>query len=455
MSTDLSNSPGRTFPKTLTELRRLAQELGLALNVSEDLSVLARPVPVGNLVIPNSLAVHPMEGCDGDTAGGPGPLTFRRYERFAAGGAGLLWIEAIAVVPEGRANPRHLWIHENNRAGFADLVRRIRQAARERFGSGFRPVLVAQLTHSGRYSRPERAAAPIIAQHDPHRDGAMGLPAEYPVVTDEYLDTLPDAFARAARLAIDAGFDAVDLKVCHGYLMAELLGCHTRPGRYGGSFENRTRLVLAILDRIRAELGPGPIVASRLGLYDAVPFPFGWGVDRADASRPDMDEPLRLVALMGQRGVALVDATVGNPRYNPHYNRPYDKPPRGGYDPPEHPLTGVCRLIDLAGEVQRSQPGMAIVGTGYSWLRQHMPCVAAGSLAAGLARVVGAGRMAFAYPDFARDILERGLLDPRKVCLTCSLCTQIMMDGNEAGCPIRDKDVYGPILQRGRGGPEK
>jgi 2,4-dienoyl-CoA reductase-like NADH-dependent reductase (Old Yellow Enzyme family) len=163
-----------------------------------------------------------------------------------------------------------------------------------------------------------------------------------------------------------------------------------------------------------------------------------------------MDEPLRLIALMARRNVAMINVTVGNPYYNPHYNRPYDKPARGGYNAPEHPLVGVCRLIDLASQVQRSQRQMVIVGTGYSWLRHLAPYVAAATVAEGGARLVGVGRMAFAYPDFARDILERGRLDPEKVCLACSLCTQIMRDGNEVGCPVRDAQVYGPILRRGR-----
>jgi 2,4-dienoyl-CoA reductase (NADPH2) len=450
MSAGPSNTPSRDSPATLPELLALARELGLALKVSQDLSPLARPVQVGPYLIPNALTIHPMEGCDGDAQGRPGPLTVRRYERFAAGGAGLIWVEAIAVLPEGRANPRHLWLHEESQSAYAALTDRMREVAREARGPGHRPMLVAQLTHAGRYARPTSERHPIIARHHPFYDKAMDLADDYPLATDEYLDTLPDAFAAAAVRAIDAGFDAVDLKICHGYLLAELLGARTRPGRYGGSFENRTALPLAILDRMRAAVGPEQMIVSRLGLFDAIPLPHGWGVDAADAGRPDLDEPLRLAALMARRGLAMIDVTAGNPYYNPHYNRPYDKPARGGYNAPEHPLVGVCRLIDLAARLQQAQPGIAIVGTGYSWLRHLAPYVAAAAVADGGARLVGMGRMAFAYPDFARDILERGRLDPEKVCLACSLCTQIMRNGGEVGCPVRDTDVYGPILRRGR-----
>ena len=102
---------------SIDDLRRLSERLNVSVDAIDDVSILAEPVEVGGLVIPNSLAVHPMEGCDGDSQGRPGKLTLRRYERFAAGGAGLIWAEATAVVPEGKANPRQLWLNESTAAG--------------------------------------------------------------------------------------------------------------------------------------------------------------------------------------------------------------------------------------------------------------------------------------------------------------------------------------------------
>ena len=420
--------------------------LALDIPISEDLSVLAEPVQVGDLVVPNSLAIHPMEGCDGDELGRPGPLTVRRYERYATGGAGLIWVEAIAVVPEGRANPRQLWMHEGSYDSIAAMVAQMRKLAAERFGPNHRPYLVAQLTHSGRYSRATPAERnPQIPQHDPYRDEKMNLPADWPVVTDEYLDSLPQAFIEAARMAFKAGFDAVDVKACHGYLLTELLASHTRPGKYGGAFENRVRLMLDVIDGIRAEFGSGKNITTRLGVFDAIPLPYGWGVDKDDYTLPDLAEPMRLIELLVEREMRMVNVTVASPYYNPHYGRPFNTPARGAYESPEHPLVGVARIIGLAGHIQKAFPQTAIVGTGYSWLATLMPYVAAGVKKRGLATLIGMGRMAFAYPDFAADILEHGKLDPNKVCIACSACTQIMRDGGMAGCPIRDKEVYGPI----------
>ncbi len=433
-----------------SDLRELMKSLGVQLPFSEDFSVLAQPVTVGRLTAPNALAVHPMEGCDGDAEGNPTRLTLRRYERFAAGGAGLLWAEAIAVVPEGRANPRQLWLNDKSRPAFSAMVEMIRATAARHNGAGHRPIVVAQLTHSGRYSRPVAKPHPLIPQRCPFRDAKINLPKDWPVLDDEYLDTLQDRYVEAAKMAFDAGFDAVDVKACHGYLINELFGCHQRPGKYGGSFENRVRFFLNVIDRIHSRLGRDRMVVTRMGVYDAVPYPYGWGVDRTEAARPDPSEPKRLVEELVKRGVPMVNVTVANPYYNPHFNRPYNEPIVGGYPSPEHPLAGVERIIRLAGEIQKSAPTVAVVGSGYSWLRTWMPHVAAGARLAGLTTFIGAGRMAFAYPDFARDIVSGRGMDPDKVCVACSACTQIMRDGGRAGCVVRDNAVYGPIFRLGR-----
>ena len=443
------------------DLKRLSKKLGVNIEGIEDVSILSEPVQVGELVIPNSLAVHPMEGCDGDSQGRPGKLTLRRYERFAAGGAGLIWAEATAVVPEGRANPRQLWIHKKNQESFAAMVKMMRQTSAESMGLEHKPVIVLQLTHSGRYSKPEGKAHPIIAQRDPYRDPLAPQPKpdtnrksrtpdDWPLVTDEYLDKLQEAYVDAARIAFEVGFDAVDVKSCHGYLINELFGCRDRKGKYGGSFENRTRFPLEVIDKIHKELGEDAVVTMRLGIYDAIPYPYGWAVDENDYTKPDLTEPKKLIELLQQRGLSLINVTVANPYYNPHVGRPFNEPIVGGYEEPEHPLLGVDRLVNLTGEIQKQFSDIAMVGTGYSWLRTLFANVAAANKTNGLTTLIGAGRMAFAYPDFAKDIINYGEMYPDKVCVSCSACTQIMRDAGTTGCVVRDNEVYGPIFRHGR-----
>jgi 2,4-dienoyl-CoA reductase (NADPH2) len=447
--------------RDIGDLQQLNKQLGTNVEAIEDVSILSKPVKIGKLVIPNSLAVHPMEGCDGDSQGRPGKLTLRRYERFAAGGAGLIWAEATAVVPEGRANPRQLWIHEKNKESFAAMVKMMRQAAAKSMGSNHKPVIVLQLTHSGRYSKPEGTTHPIIAQRDPYRDPLAPqpkpdpnrrsrIPDDWPLVTDDYLEKLQDAYVEAARIAFEVGFDAVDIKSCHGYLINELFGCRGRKGKYGGSFENRTRFPLEVIDKIHNELGEDAVVMMRLGIYDAIPYPFGWAVDENDYTKPDLTEPKKLIGLLRQRRVKLINVTIANPYYNPHVGRPFNEPIVGGYAEPEHPLIGVERLINLTGEIQKQFPDIAMVGTGYSWLRTLLSNVAAANKINRLTTLTGAGRMAFAYPDFAKDIINNGRMYPEKVCVSCSACTQIMRDGGKTGCVVRDNEVYGPIFKHGR-----
>lgn len=436
--------------KTYEEFQRKIAQLRVDIPLTEDFSILKTPLVVGSLTAPNRMAVLPMEGCDSEEDGTPGELVFRRYRRFAGGGAGLLWFEACAVAPEGRANRLQMHLREDNVETFGRLVEAAHEEAMLRHGH--RPVCILQLTHSGRYSRPVgHTPAPLVPQHDPLLDPRVGLAPDAPVVTDEYLDALEEKYVQAALLARRAGFDGVDIKACHRYLVSELLASHTREGKYGGSFENRTRFLLEVIDKVRKAVGPEFIVASRFNVYDAHPYPYGFGVSRDDWQAFDLEEPLRLVRLMVRHGVNLLSNSAGNPYFRyPQVTRPLDTPALGGETPNEHPLESVARLFYLSGEIQKAAGDVPVIGNGYSWLRQFIPNCGAANVAAGRIAMVGLGRESFAYPDAPGDILEKGGMDPKKVCIACSKCTQIMRDHGRTGCVIRDGAVYLPLYNQYR-----
>ncbi len=425
--------------KTKAELTAAAEAAGVDLPLSDDLSVLKTPrrIEDSDITLKNSLTVHPMEGFDSGPDGAPGELTFRRIKRMASGGAGLIWVEATAVTEDGRTNRGQLRIARDNLDGFKQLAEIAHEA------SDGAPVIL-QLTHSGRFSKPDNTPKPVIAMHNPVMNETMPIDPSWPVVTDEYLDSLPEKFGAAAKMAKDAGFDGADIKCCHKYLFSELLSAYDRPGRYGGSFENRTRLFLDAIRAAAVHRDRHFVIASRFGPVEMIPHPWGFGMARDGSLTPDWEEPDRLYRLMHDGGVRLVDMTLGSPYYNPHVNRPYDN---GGYEPPEARLAGVSRLIDAAAHMKKTVPGITLIGTGYSYLRAFAPQVAAGAVSAGMADAAGFGRMAFAYPDFARDILENGALDASKVCLTCSKCTAMMRKIHATGCPIRDREVYLPMYK--------
>jgi len=458
----------RTFfhYRALDDLQKDAERLGVALPVAHDRSrvqaVLGRPVMVGRRRVGNSLAIHPMEGCDGTADGSPGELTWRRYRRFGAGGAKLIWFEATAVAEEGRANPRQLWIHDRNVDEYARLLETTRGLHAEAFGHADDLLDVLQLTHSGRYAYKQ----PIICYNHPVIDKPGSR-----LLTDDDIERLEDSYVAAALLAKRAGFQGLDLKMTHGYFGIELLGAKTRPGRYGGSFENRTRFLHNVLAKIRDAVGPEMLLAVRLSVFDGIPYtkegvpakvempyPYAFGVNPNDPLTEDLAEPRALIGLLKQWGVELLNISLGVPYYNPHIGRPFEKPDEGNYDPPEHPLLGVARHFRIAGELQRAFPDLPMVGTGYSWLQRFLPAAGAANIEAGNIKFVGYGRAALPYPDLARDILETGALDDRRTCKTLTFCTYLMRAKNHAmgqfptGCPPFDKDPYGAIMKEARAG---
>ena len=424
---------------TAEELRKTAAAVGVKIPVSEDTSILSRPVTVKGVTAKNSLAVHPMEGFDGTFDGAPDELTFRRYERFASGGAGLFWFEATAVCPEGRSSRRQLWIHKENLDAYKRIVERIHEL------SDGAPV-ICQLTHSGRFSKPDNTPAPIIAYHNPHLNDKMDIPADYPVATDEYLDGLHDKYMEAARLAKEAGFDGVDIKSCHRYLLSELLSAYLRPGKYGGSYENRTRILREVVRDTASVYGSDDfLITTRMSVSDCIPYPYGFCT--TGDGEVDLTEAKRLLAELHESGLSLLNLSMGTPYYNPHVNRPYDS---GGYEPPEHPLKGVERMINTAAEIKSAIPTLAVIGTGYSYLRGSAMYAASGALESGGADMIGFGRMAFAYPGFAHD-MTRGEFDTKQTCLACGKCVQLMRRCATTGCPVRDR-LYTSIYVENCGG---
>ena len=431
------------FLNIYDELQDKLDKLGCTLPMSDDLSVLSEPLTFGRtktFTLPNRFVVQPMEGFDSGPEGVPSELAFRRYERFASGGAGMIWFEATAVCAEGRCNSQQLWLHEKSADRFAALEEKTRSLAKKKFGHDI--VTIIQLTHSGRYSKPIRGQrAPIIAQHSGILDPHWYIPEDYPLITDDDLDRLQDNFVAAAKLAAKCGFDGVDIKSCHGYLVNELHGAHTREGKYGGSFENRTRFLRETIDRIRNEV-PSIFATTRMNAYDGVKYPWGFGVDKDNFEQWDLTEPKLLAKMLVDLGAPLLNIATGNPYFNPHCNRPYAKQIRGVTPHEEYPLLGVVRYVNIVREMQESLPKLPMFGAGTAWLRHLVPKVATGMIQKGYAKLFGYGRTAFAYPDMPLDIMENGAMSVDKNCMACSGCTELMRAEMPTGCVIRDKDYY-------------
>jgi 2,4-dienoyl-CoA reductase-like NADH-dependent reductase (Old Yellow Enzyme family) len=450
--------------KSFDEFTRYVSQVGVSLPFDEEVKAgpnlpLARPYVLGGKVLGNRFAILPMEGWDSDTDGLPTELTRRRWRRFGLSGAKLIFGgEAAAVRPDGKGNPKQLMITSGTVGEVAKLRELLVRTHEEHFGNSNDLCVGLQLTHSGRVSKPYdiNRPEPVILYHHPLLDQRFGVTDETPVMTDDGIARLTEDFIKAAKLAQQAGFDFVDIKHCHGYLGHEFLSAVERPGRYGGSFDNRTRFLREIVAGIRSEAS-GLDIAVRFSALDFIPFqkgadgrgvpsefsgskyPYAFGGDGTGLGI-DTAEPLALLDLFLGLDIRLVCISAGG-SYNAHILRPDFTPLLGVYRAPEDPLVGVSRLISLTAELKRQRPELAYVGSGYSYLQQWLPNVAQRVISGGMADFVGIGRMSLCYPDIVADILAGRELKYKLICRTCGDCLNSARNGMVSGCYTLD-DFY-------------
>jgi len=425
-------------------------------------SPLGQPLVRDGIKIGNRIAIHPMEGWDGTAEGNPTDRTIRRWQRFGRSGAKLIWGgEAVAVSHGGRANPNQLVAALHTREGLAQLRAALVEEHRRATGSDNGLLIGLQLTHSGRYSRPNSNGRPEprILYHHPILDQRLGLPADYPLLTDAEIGVIIEDFHRAGRMAWELGFDFVDIKHCHGYLGHEFLSAHTREGPYGGSFENRTRFLKEVAQGIRSA-APGLQIGVRLSAFDTVPFrpdperslpgkpgpgipetfdrliPYQWGfgVNPHNPTEAELAETVRFLALLEELEIRMVSLSAGSPYYNPHIQRPALYPPSDGYQPPEDPLMGVARQMQVVRQLKQQFPRLIFVGSAYSYLQDFLPHVAQAAVRQGWVDSVGLGRMVLTYPELLWDALEGHTIQRKRICRTFSDCTTAPRNGLPSGC---------------------
>lgn len=446
----------RTFDAFTAHLASIGVEMPVDEHVTPA-GPLASPVEIqdgiaGTLRAKNRFVALPMEGWDGTTDGRPTELVRRRWERAGASGAAMVWGEATAVRPDGRANPNQLVMAPETVDDIASLRTLLA------------PDQIAglQLTHSGRYARPEAGPAPRIAYRHPLLDERVGAD-DTAVLTDDELDELVERYIAAAVLAHEAGFEFVDIKHCHGYLLHELLSAYDRPGPYGGDLTGRTRFLRTVVAGIR-ERAPDLAIAVRLSIFDFVPFTTGSdGTGTPQTQSPydyafggdgsgvgiDLTETHAFVNVLEELGIGLLCTTAGSPYSNPHIQRPAYFPPSDGYQPPEDPLVGVARQIRATAEIAQRHPRMTVVGSGYSYLQEWLPHVAQAVVASGGASMIGLGRMMLAYPSLATDVLAGRGTERRLLCRTFSDCTTAPRNGMVSGCYPLD-EFYKELPERAR-----
>ncbi|MDX9755095.1 MAG: NADH:flavin oxidoreductase, partial [bacterium] len=432
--------------KDAASFRTHLEDLDLPLPVDNSIltadqgSPLAQPVTVFGKTLSNRWCIQPMEGWDGTEDGHPTELTLRRWERFGLSGAKLIFGgEACAVREDGRSSPNQVMITPETKDGVAHLFQRATETHRQHYQTTDDLLIGLQLTHSGRFSKPvnRHQYSPRILYHHPILDHKFGLDPsdDSALLSDAEIEAIIARYIQSARLAQQIGFDFVDVKHCHGYLGHEFLSAHTRPGPYGGSFENRTRFLRTIVEGIRAE-APGLGIAVRVSAFDLVPFKdeeatrqgrnkgvgvpedfrhclpyqYGFGINPANPLEYDLTETFQLFSLFEELQIPLINVSGGSPYYNPHIQRPASFPPSDGYRPPEDPLAGVWRQIQVTRQLKARFPNLVLVGSAYSYLQEFLPLVAQAEDRAGWVDCIGYGRGVLSYPTLSADSLQQGTL---------------------------------------------
>lgn len=449
----------------VTGFRNYLKTLGLDMPCDDIVaggpdSPLGSPFEFDGMSIGHRLGINPMEGWDCELDGRPSENTKRRWQRFGQSGAKMIWGgEACAVRPDGRANPKQLTMSEHSQADIAALRESVVKAHIEAAGDDKGLIIGLQLTHSGRFCKPNDNTKfeSIIAYNHPILDRKFGYPADRPIISDDEIRRLIDDYIVTARRAQQCGFDFVDIKHCHGYLGHEFLSAVTRPGPYGGSLENRTRFLREIVEGIRAE-APGLRIGVRLSAIDTLPFHpdpaqsrpgalgpgvpeehplpyiYGFGANPDNPLEYDLTEPKALFEILRKLDIRFVNVSIASPYYNPHYIRPALYPPSDGYYPPEDPFVGVMRHLTVVRDLKKAFPDFCLMGSGYTYLQEFFPNVAQAVVRQGWVDIVGLGRMVLAYPELPLDILHGRGIQKKRLCRTFSDCTTAPRNGIVSGC---------------------
>ena len=462
--------------KGVEGFRTHISDLGINLKCDDEVITgsdgpLSRKYKIGDHYVGNRFCIHPMEGWDGTLDGKPSEFTRRRWRKFGESGAKLIWGgEAFAVTPEGKANPNQLIACQENRSAISDLRGILVEAHRESSESVEDLYIGLQLTHSGRFCRPFRKdkMEPAILYHHPILDAKFGIDDSYDVLSDGEIEAIIGKYVDCAKIASELGFDFVDVKHCHGYLGHEFLSAYSRSGRFGGSFENRTRFLREIVSGIRAE-APDIDIGVRLSAFDTLPFrpdpdsgdskklgsgipeyfeensayEYGFGLNKTNPLQIELSETIQFIKLLQSLDISLINISCGSPYYNPHIQRPALFPPSDGYQPPEDPLVGVARQINVVSNLKSKFPDMCFVGSGYSYLQEFLPLIGQYLIDKGQVDFIGLGRMVLSYPELPRDIVTSGQMKRKLICRTFSDCTTAPRNGIISGCYPLDKFYKG------------
>ncbi|MBN1883730.1 MAG: hypothetical protein JW885_16325 [Deltaproteobacteria bacterium] len=372
------------------------------------LDTLARPYDFSEKRAPNRLVAQAMEINSATEDGRVTPEIIHRYEELARGGWGIVFVEAISITPDHMARKHGLVISEDRLDGYKRLVERFKER-------NDRSLILFQLTHSGRmsgkFSRPVRAYG--------------GDDSDLPVLTEGELDDVARSFVSACALAREAGADGVDLKSCHGYLGGELLRPgNTRNDSYGGSAENRARMISETVREVKGRY-PDFLVGSRISLFEGVRG--GCGTAGPDEIIEDLSDILLVLKYIVDAGADFINVSAGIPAIHPQLTRPENKCLFNFY----HHFRYAKKVVDRF-------PGLAVIGSAYSAGKETAVYWASENIERGYVHFAGFGRQNLADPGFAGKILKGSSNIHR--CILCGGCSRLLGNQERVRCIQYDKE---------------
>lgn len=386
-------------------------------------SELAKPINLGSRTAPNRIAYQPMEANDADEVGRPTENTFKRYQRYAQGGPGVIFLEAITISHESRGRTNQLRINEETEESLRKLVAAMKAENPD-------PLILFQITHDGRQSGRFSRVVSVYPTGDP----------EIEVLTAEELETIGDQFAAAAAITRSVGADGIDFKHCHGYLCCEMLRpANRREDGYGGSFQNRTRFFGETLEKIkRAVDDPSFVLGCRISAYE--PEPGGFGTSGPFDDQEDLTEAIAFARLMEESGMHYINVSAGGTLVAPLKKEP----------------EAVFRHFRMTGQIKTSV-SFPVIGSAYTVLvdgdnnlegedpqKKSLQYWAERNIKEGRVDMVGVGRQSFADPLFAKKLLN-GSTDIN-YCVLCNSCFKLIFQQKESGCVVYD-EYYRAILK--------
>lgn len=378
-------------------------------------TILFSPCRIGKKTAPNRFAAQPMEANDGEE-GKVSDRGYARYRELARGKWGIVIVEALSITRESLARKNGMILDRETADSFKKLV----DVFKETDPDG---LLFFQITHSGSKSGSAFSRKVRVSDDMEMRTSAGGNSGGAgDLLSTEELEKVKQRFVKAALLAHEAGADGVDFKLCHGYLGAELLRpSNIRNDKWGGSFENRTRLLREGIEEIQASLPSSDfILGSRISLYEAIRG--GCGTGGPDEIIEDLSEMIELVKLMEKLGMDYINVSAGIPGRTSPVTRPE-----------KQSIFLALHQLRYAKVVKEAVPSLPIIGSAYSSYTEEAPALAEENIAKGFVDFAGFGRQSFADPLYPKKLADNGTVD---YCRLCSGCSTLLVNQVHTGCII-------------------